>query len=63
MTSPERAGSVSGEVMNKMISRAIGEELRRAREASGLTLAQLSARLPSGVGERTLLSYEHGTGT
>jgi transcriptional regulator with XRE-family HTH domain len=61
MTSSERAGGVSGEVVNKMISRAIGEELRRAREASGLTQAQLVEQLPSGIGERTLLSYEHGT--
>lgn len=61
MTSSEQAGSVSGEMVNKVISRAIGEELRRARESSGLTQAQLSERLPSGIGERTLLSYEHGS--
>jgi transcriptional regulator with XRE-family HTH domain len=46
---------------DKTISRAIGEELRRAREASGWSRLQLVARLPSGIGDRTLLSYEHGT--
>jgi transcriptional regulator with XRE-family HTH domain len=45
----------------KQISRALGEELRRAREEKGWSRAQLAARLPSGVGDRTLLSYEHGT--
>jgi transcriptional regulator with XRE-family HTH domain len=45
----------------KTISRAIGEELRRAREATGWSRGQLVAQLPSGIGDRTLLSYEHGT--
>lgn len=45
----------------KAISRAIGEELRRAREAVGWSRRQLVARLPSGIGDRTVLSYEHGT--
>jgi transcriptional regulator with XRE-family HTH domain len=45
----------------KAISRALGEELRRAREAKGWSRAQLVSRLPSGIGDRTLLSYEHGT--
>lgn len=45
----------------RALSRAIGEELRRAREALGLSRAQLVACLPSGIGDRTLLSYEHGT--
>jgi transcriptional regulator with XRE-family HTH domain len=49
------------EATDKAISRAIGEELRRAREDRGWSRAQLVARLPSGIGERTLLSYEHGT--
>lgn len=49
------------EVTEKAISRAIGEELRRAREANGWSRSQLVARLPSGIGDRTLLSYEHGT--
>jgi transcriptional regulator with XRE-family HTH domain len=47
--------------VEKAISRAIGAELRRAREACGWSRIQLTARLPSGIGERTLLSYEHGT--
>jgi len=49
------------EVPEKAISRALGEELRREREALGWSRAQLVARLPSGIGDRTLLSYEHGT--
>lgn len=48
------------EQLDKEISRAIGDELRRAREALGWSQRQLVARLPSGIGERTLLSYEHG---
>jgi len=48
------------EPSDKVISRALGEELRRAREACGWSRLQLVARLPSGIGERTLLSYEHG---
>lgn len=49
------------EVTEKTLSRAIGDELRRAREATGWSRLQLVARLPSGIGDRTLLSYEHGT--
>jgi transcriptional regulator with XRE-family HTH domain len=49
------------ELSDKVISRAIGEELRRAREATGWSRLQLVSRLPSGIGDRTLLSYEHGT--
>jgi len=49
------------EPSDKVISRALGEELRRAREACGWSRLQLVARLPSGIGDRTLLSYEHGT--
>jgi transcriptional regulator with XRE-family HTH domain len=45
---------------DRAIARALGEELRRAREASGWTRAQLVARLPSGIGDRTLVAYEHG---
>lgn len=50
-----------GELLGKAISRAIGEELRRTREACALSRLQLVERLPSGIGDRTLLSYEHGT--
>jgi transcriptional regulator with XRE-family HTH domain len=49
------------QVTEKVLSRAIGEELRRAREAKGWSRGQLVARLPSGIGDRTVLSYEHGT--
>ena len=57
-----RRGAVDGpgEPSEADISRAIGEELRRAREALGLSRMQLVAGLPSGIGDRTLLSYEHG---
>jgi transcriptional regulator with XRE-family HTH domain len=48
------------DVADRAIARALGEELRRAREASGWTRAQLVARLPSGIGDRTLVAYEHG---
>jgi transcriptional regulator with XRE-family HTH domain len=43
-----------------VINRAIGEELRRIREERGWSRAELVSRLPSGVGARTLVSYEHG---
>lgn len=43
-----------------MITRAVGEELRRVREARGLSRYQLVGLLPSGIGERTLFSYERG---
>ena len=44
----------------KAIAVALGGELRRAREVMGLSRAQFVALLPSGIGERTLLAYEHG---
>jgi transcriptional regulator with XRE-family HTH domain len=48
------------EAASKAIAKALGEELRRARETRGWSRAQFVARLPSGIGERTLLAYEHG---
>jgi transcriptional regulator with XRE-family HTH domain len=60
MSTPQMA-EASGEASEKVISRAIGEELRRTREAKGWSRGQLVALLPSGIGDRTLLSYEHGT--
>jgi transcriptional regulator with XRE-family HTH domain len=45
---------------DRILSRAIGEEIQRARKALGLSRPQLSALLPSRIGQRTLLSYEHG---
>jgi len=48
------------DVTDRAIARALGDELRQAREAGGWTRAQLVARLPSGIGDRTLVAYEHG---
>jgi len=60
MSAPQVVEAPS-DTSDKVISRALGEELRRAREALGWSRGHLVARLPSGIGERTLLSYEHGT--
>jgi hypothetical protein len=43
---------------DKEIARAIGKELRSIREAFGWSRGQLVAELPSGIGDRTLLSYD-----
>jgi transcriptional regulator with XRE-family HTH domain len=51
---------VTDEVTAKAVARALGEELRRVREARGWSRAALVKRLPSGIGDRTLLAYEHG---
>jgi transcriptional regulator with XRE-family HTH domain len=48
------------ELANEAITRAIGDESRRTREARGWSRAQFVKRLPSGIGDRTLLAYEHG---
>ncbi|MFI7677199.1 helix-turn-helix domain-containing protein [Actinophytocola sp. NPDC049390] len=42
------------------IAKAVGEELRIARETLGWSRTFMVSRLPSGIGDRTLLSYEHG---
>lgn len=55
------ARQTQDEVTEKAISRAIGAELRRTREAKRWSRGQLVARLPSGIGDRTVLSYEHGS--
>lgn len=60
VSAPE-TGNAQGKVSDRVISRAIGEEFRRTRQARGWSRLQLVERLPSGIGERTLLSYEHGT--
>lgn len=52
---------VSDPPTEKAISRAIGEELRRARETCGWSRPQLAARVPSRISDRTLQSYENGT--
>ena len=51
----------SDEMTNESIARALGEELRRTREARGWSRLDLTGRLPSGIGEQTLLTYEHGS--
>ncbi|MDQ3788742.1 MAG: helix-turn-helix domain-containing protein [Actinomycetota bacterium] len=51
---------MTDEVTAKTVARALGEELRRAREARGWSRAYFVKRLPSGIGDRTLLAYEHG---
>jgi transcriptional regulator with XRE-family HTH domain len=48
------------EVTDRAFARILGWEIRKAREARGWTRAQLAEQLPSGIGDRTLLSYEHG---
>lgn len=52
--------NIRDEATSTAIARAIGDELRRTREARGWSRAEFVARLPSGVGDRTLLAYEHG---
>jgi transcriptional regulator with XRE-family HTH domain len=52
--------NVDDEATSTAVARALGDELRRTREARGWSRAQFVARLPSGIGDRTLLAYEHG---
>lgn len=47
-------------LLERMIAQALGAELRRLRGEKGWTRQELAERLPSGIGERTVLSYEHG---
>lgn len=51
----------STDVFEKTTSRAIGAELRRVREGNEWSRGYLVTLLPSGIGDRTLLAYEHGT--
>jgi hypothetical protein len=44
--------------VRKYVSKAVGEELRRARDGRDLSRARFVERLPSGIGDRTLLAYE-----
>lgn len=46
---------------DEVVSKALGNELRLAREQYGLTRLRLVERLPSRIGDRTLASYERGT--
>lgn len=45
---------------DRTFARVLGQELRTARETRGLTRLELVAQLPSGIGDRALLTYEHG---
>lgn len=56
-----RVLEIPRELSPARIGRAVGEELRRVREARGWSRWYLAESLPSGIGERTVLSYEHGT--
>lgn len=47
-------------VTDKVILRALGAELRLAREERGCSRAQFVRRLPSGICDRTVVSYELG---
>lgn len=51
---------VHDEVIDRVITRTLGEELRRARENTGLSQADLAARMPSDPHAKTLASYEQG---
>lgn len=42
------------------VARAIGQEIRRARESVGWTRAELVARMPSEIHVQTLATYERG---
>jgi transcriptional regulator with XRE-family HTH domain len=52
---------VTDEATAAAIARALGEELRRVREARGWSRARFVKGLPSEIGDRTLLAYEHGS--
>jgi transcriptional regulator with XRE-family HTH domain len=49
------------DLSEQMICRAIGEELRRTREMQGWSRGQLAEQMLFRIGDRTVLSYEHGT--
>ena len=46
--------------VRRFVSKAVGEELRRVRQAHDWSRAEFVEGLPSGIGDRTLLSCEHG---
>lgn len=51
---------VTDEATASAVARALGGELRRTREARGWSRGRFVQKLPSKIGDRTLLSYEHG---
>ncbi|MFC4853654.1 helix-turn-helix domain-containing protein [Actinophytocola glycyrrhizae] len=51
---------LQAESLRTAVGRAVGAELRSVREARGVSRVAFVQQLPSGVGARTLLAYEHG---
>jgi transcriptional regulator with XRE-family HTH domain len=51
---------VNVDVTGRAITRALGEELRRTREAAGLSQTDLVARMPSNLHIKTYATYEQG---
>jgi transcriptional regulator with XRE-family HTH domain len=49
------------DVRDEVVSRALGEELRRVRESIGWTRDELVGRMTSMIQPRTVASYEHGS--
>jgi hypothetical protein len=54
LTASAVTAGVAGEPSDEVISKAIGEELRRAREVRGWSRVQVVELMPSGIGDRTL---------
>lgn len=48
------------DISDRILAKILGQELRQLREAKGWSRVDLVRRLPSRIGDRTLLSYEHG---
>jgi transcriptional regulator with XRE-family HTH domain len=45
---------------DRAIARALGEEIRRSREAQGLNRAQLAERMSTDISTQALANYEYG---
>lgn len=54
-------GRLMDDIRDEVVARALGEELRRARESLSCTRDQLVDRMTSEIQPRTLASYEHGS--
>jgi transcriptional regulator with XRE-family HTH domain len=52
--------AIRDEMIDQVIARTLGEELKRARENLGLSQTELAARMPSDLHPKTLASYEQG---
>ncbi|MFL6119252.1 helix-turn-helix domain-containing protein [Actinophytocola sp.] len=48
------------DVRDEVVARALGEELRRARESIGWTRDELAGRMTTEIQPRTIASYEQG---